>query len=130
MKKLFSVLLSLIMIFALCTVAFAASENPSAPLRFHSDGTFKIMQVNDTQDIDKMNKKTVAFLKKALETEQPDLVVVAGDILSDMFIGATETRIKNAIRALAGIFNDAKVPLPSRSAIMTTTLKIRFQSPI
>ena len=110
MKKVFSIFLSLMMVLALCTVAFAAGEDPSAPLQFNPDGTFKILQVNDTQDIDKMNKKTVAFLKKALETEQPDLVVVAGDILSDMFIGATETRIKNAIRALGTIFNDAKVP--------------------
>ena len=110
MKKVLSILLSLVMVLALCTVAFAAGEDPAAPLQFNADGTFKIMQVNDTQDIDKMNKKTVSFLRKALETEQPDLVVVAGDILSDMFIGATETRIKNAIRALGTIFNDAKVP--------------------
>ncbi len=108
MKKIISVLLSVIMAFSICNIAFAdyASENFS----FDKDGNFKIMQVNDTQDIDRMNKNTVNFLKAALEKEQPDLVVVAGDILSSMFFGATPDRIRKAIRSLGSIFNDAKIP--------------------
>lgn len=108
MKKIFSAVLSLLMIFALCSVAFAAGTPDK--LSFNEDGTFRILQLNDTQDIDKMNKKTVAFLKAAISQEQPDLIVVPGDMLSDMFFGATEKRIKKAIIALASIFNDAKVP--------------------
>lgn len=110
MKKVLSVLLALVMILSLCSVAFAADTTASGALKFSNDGKFKIMQVNDTQDIDKMNQRTVKFLKAALKAEQPDLVVVPGDILSDMFIGATEKRVKNALRAFAQIFNDAKVP--------------------
>lgn len=110
MKKVLSVLLALVMILSLCSVAFAAETTASGALKFNSDGKFKIMQVNDTQDIDKMNKRTVKFLKAALKAEQPDLVVVPGDTLSDMFIGATEKRVKDALRAFASIFNDAKVP--------------------
>lgn len=108
MKKILSVLLSVIMAFSVCTVAFAADANET--LSFDANGNFKIMQVNDTQDIDRMNKRTVSFLKAAIEKEQPDLVVIVGDILSDAFIGATPERIRNAIRALGSIFNDAKVP--------------------
>ena len=108
MKKVLSIVLSIVMIFALCSVAFAADAPKT--LQFGQDGKFKIMQVNDTQDIERMNKNTVKFLKAALEAEQPDLVVVPGDILSDTFIGATPDRIRKAIRAFAAIFNDAKVP--------------------
>ncbi len=110
MKKVLSLFLSLVMVFALCSVAFAAETPAVGELKFNSDGKFKIMQVNDTQDIDRMNKRTVEFLKAALEAEKPDLVVVPGDILSDAFVGATEKRVKAAIRAFASIFNDAKVP--------------------
>ncbi|MGN0468225.1 MAG: metallophosphoesterase family protein [Acutalibacteraceae bacterium] len=110
MKKALSVLLALVMIFALCSSAFAAGTQTQNSLSFGDDGKFKIMQVNDTQDIDNMNKRTVEFLKAALAAEKPDLVVVPGDILSDMFIGANEARIKKALRAFASIFNDAKVP--------------------
>ena len=110
MKKVLSVFLSLVMIFALCSVAFAADTNAEKALSFGSDGKFKIMQINDTQDIDRMNKNTVKFLKAALESEKPDLVVIAGDILSDMFTGANEKRVKKALRELGTILNDAKVP--------------------
>lgn len=108
MKKFLSVLLSLLMIFALCSVAFAAGTPDK--LTFNEDGTFKILQINDTQDIDRMNKKTVAFLKAGIEQEKPDLIVVPGDMLSDVFIGANEKRIKKALYELGSIFNDAKVP--------------------
>lgn len=110
MKKVLSLALSILMIFALCSVAFAADYSTDKKLAFHEDGTFKILQINDTQDIDKMNKKTVEFLKAGIAQEQPDLIVVPGDMLSDMFIGATPKRIKAALTALGTIFNDAKVP--------------------
>ena len=57
-----------------------------------------------------MNKKTAEFLKAGIAQEQPDLIVVPGDMLSDMFIGATPKRIKAALTVLGTIFNDAKVP--------------------
>ncbi|MCM1543784.1 MAG: metallophosphoesterase [Ruminococcus sp.] len=110
MKKFLSVILSLVMVFALCNVAFAADADTAKALKFNDDGKFKIMQINDTQDIDRMNKNTVKFLKAALEGEKPDLVVIPGDMLSDMFTGANEKRVKNALKALGQILNDAKVP--------------------
>ena len=97
MKKVLSIALSILMIFALCFVAFAAGTPDK--LSFNEDGTFKILQINDTQDIDRMNKKTAAFLKAGIAQEQPDLIVVPGDVLSDMFIGATPKRIKKALKS-------------------------------
>ena len=63
MKKVFSIALSILMIFALCFVAFAAGTPDK--LSFNEDGTFKILQINDTQDIDRMNKKTAAHRQRS-----------------------------------------------------------------
>lgn len=108
MKKLTAIILALLMAFSFAVVSFAADEKET--LQFGEDGTFKIMQVNDTQDTNNINKKTVKFLKAALKSEQPDLVIIAGDMLSDMFIMPNEEKITEALSVLAGIFNDAKVP--------------------
>lgn len=108
MKKVFSLVLSLLIIFALFPLAFAAGTPEK--LTFNADGSFKILQLNDTQDTDKMNKKTESFIKAAIAKEQPDLIVVPGDMLSDMFIGATPKRIRAALASLGALFNDAKVP--------------------
>ena len=107
MKKIISVLLVVVMVLSVSVVAFAA---PANDLQFNEDGKFKIMLINDTQDKPDMNAKTVAFLKAALETEQPDLVVIAGDMLSDMFPLPTKERLKEALYTLGKIFEDAKTP--------------------
>lgn len=54
-------------------------------LKFGEDGKFKIMQMSDIQDyVDTatkptLNEKTVNLMEAALDTEQPDLVVITGD---------------------------------------------------
>ncbi|MEE1320701.1 MAG: metallophosphoesterase [Acutalibacteraceae bacterium] len=108
MKKLLCTLLAIVMILSCTVIAFAADSSDA--LQFNKDGKFKIMQINDTQDTNSMQKKTVAFLKAALESEKPDLVVIAGDMLSDMFPLPTKQRLSDALRALGGIFEDAGVP--------------------
>lgn len=110
MKKFVSVLLSLVMILSLCTAAFAADEAGVTGLKFSDDGKFKIMQINDVQETDKPKSKTIEFIRAALETEKPDLVVIPGDTLSDTFAGATKARITKAIENLCSIFEEYKVP--------------------
>ncbi|MBQ8503812.1 MAG: metallophosphoesterase family protein [Clostridia bacterium] len=108
MKKIISIMLCVLMAFSFSVIAFA--ENEKLPLQFGEDGKFKIMQVNDTQDTNNINKKTVEFLKAALQSEEPDLVVIVGDMLSDSFTFPTKERLSDGLRVLAEIFNDAKVP--------------------
>ena len=48
-------------------------------LKFKKDGTFRIMQIADTQDTNITSKNTVEFIGKALDSENPDLVVFTGD---------------------------------------------------
>lgn len=110
MKKTLCFILSLSLIFLLTFSTFAKSVEGDTALSFDSDGKFKIMQINDTQDTDHMNKRTVAFIKKAIEKENPDLVVIVGDMLSDAFLFATEDRIKDALNCLGDIMKETKTP--------------------
>lgn len=48
-------------------------------MQFHKDGTFKIMQITDMQEIPAVSPDTKALLEAAIEAEKPDLVVYTGD---------------------------------------------------
>lgn len=109
MKKIFSLILSAAMIFnfAVCT---HAEEGSKKVLQFGEDGKFKIMQINDTQDTHNLRERTQELIRKAIEEEKPDLVVVAGDILSDAFLCANDETIPQALRCLGDIFEETKTP--------------------
>lgn len=86
MKKLLSVFLAVTMLLSCLVLASSAAVNADKTLKFNADGTFKIMQMNDIQEVGKgFNKKTLAFINAALDAEQPDLVVFVGDQLSDVY---------------------------------------------
>lgn len=114
MKKLISLFLAILMIIGCCSVAFAEDAatggKEAKTLKFNDNGKFKIMQINDTQDTDKMNKRTENFIRKAVAQEKPDLVVIPGDVCNDIFIGANESRVKQSLRNLASLLNELKVP--------------------
>jgi hypothetical protein len=57
-----------------------AMENKESPkLKFHPDGSFKIMQITDIQDGVKLSADTMNFIERALDEAKPDLVVFTGD---------------------------------------------------
>lgn len=73
------------------------------PLRFKSDGTFRIMQIADTQEIYTVNPDTLKLIDGALEQEKPDLVVFTGDQIKGYgvtFRKKTEERVKSTIDQL------------------------------
>lgn len=109
MKKALSLILSVIMMLSFCVCTLAAEENDGA-LRFGEDGKFKIMQINDTQDTHNLRDRTAKFIKKAIETEKPDLVVIVGDMLYDAYLCANEETIPQALRCLGDIINETKTP--------------------
>ncbi len=108
MKKLLSVLLSLALILGVLAVGFTAAARDDV-LKFREDGTFRIMMINDTQDDQKLNRRTADFIKKACAQEDPDLVVVAGDILSDIWPFCTEEKIDKNINELCSILQGCGV---------------------
>lgn len=68
------------------TVAAAApaaatelGRHPQRGLRFGRDGKFKIVQFNDTQDDEKVDRRTLELMRAVLDDERPDLVILNGD---------------------------------------------------
>lgn len=64
------------------------------------NGTFKIMQITDTQEIHKVNPDTVKLISLALDREKPDLVVFTGDQIkgySATFKGDTKRKITETL---------------------------------
>ncbi len=80
-KKVLSVVLACMMIFTalICAVSAKTSEEADTHLQFNENGEFKILQIADMQDGFPMKLITKNLIKKAIETENPDLIVLTGD---------------------------------------------------
>jgi len=84
----------------------SGKPRPSAPkLRFRADGTFKVVQFNDTQDDEQTDRRTVELIEKVLDQEQPDFVVINGDVISS----GCESRL-----AVKQAINNVVWPMESR----------------
>ena len=84
----------------------SGSPRPTAPkLRFRADGTFKVVQFNDTQDDERTDRRTVELMEKVLDQEKPDFVVINGDVIT----GGCETRL-----AVKQAINNVVWPMESR----------------
>ena len=111
MKKAISILLSILTVFSLCTCAFAHDAGESEKLSFNEDGKFKIMMINDTQDVGVgVKKRMVKLINAALDSENPDLVVFVGDQLSDIYPFASKKDFKKAIDNIIAPLEERKIP--------------------
>lgn len=108
MKKIISILTAIAILFTLCFTAVAADK--PAKLAFNEDGTFRIMQINDWQETDNTKEKSIEFITAAIEKEQPDLIVLVGDQLSDFYPFASEESFAEALDGLCGLINSKKIP--------------------
>ena len=81
-------------------------------LHFHQDGTFKIMQIADTQELPSLSPDTLRLLDGALEREKPDLVVFTGDQIqgSDIRFRRKSTLVEQAIDALLSPVVSREIP--------------------
>lgn len=80
-----------------------ASGKPA--LTFNRNGTFKIVQFNDTQDGHLTDRRTLELMDKVVETEKPDFVLINGDVIDGK--PQTATEVKQAI-------NNVVQPMESR----------------
>lgn len=103
MKKLISVFLSVVMIFTMSLVAFAAVPGENDVLKFDENGEFKIFNICDIQDNYPIHKTAVAFIKDMIEIHDPDLVILGGDNST----ASKETK-EQAIEELCNIFVDSE----------------------
>ena len=95
--------------------AAAATAAPSAPngsrpqdgvvrgeLGFRDDGTFTIVQFNDTQDGPSTDRRTIALQEAVLDDVRPGLVVINGDVIDGSPTSALEAKqaINNVVRPM------------------------------
>lgn len=85
-----------------------AKPNGEAKLHFNSDGSFKIVQFNDTQDDEDIDPRTVQLMERVLDEEKPGFVVLNGDNIT----GGTDTpaEVKKAINNIAMPMEERGIP--------------------
>ncbi len=88
------------------TTAFA-EYNQTAKLKFNSNGKFKIVQFNDPQDDERIDRRTIELMEKVLESEKPDFVVINGDMLASG--PDTPLELRQAINNLAQPIEQRKI---------------------
>ncbi|MFL0363129.1 metallophosphoesterase family protein [Bacillus sp. PK3_68] len=84
-----------------------AKDNQAAKLKFNSDGRFKIVQFNDPQDDERIDRRTIQLMEKVLDAEKPDFVVINGDMLASG--PDTPLEVKQAINNLAQPMEKRKI---------------------
>ena len=88
--------------------AFAEdTHNQTAKLKFNSNGKFKIVQFNDPQDDERIDRRTIELMEKVLDSEKPDFVVINGDMLASG--PDTPLELKQAINNLAQPMEQRKI---------------------
>ena len=113
MKKILALLLVALTAFSLFSFGSSAEATTAAEkeaLRFNEDGSFKIMQIADIQDIFIFRKLTRIFIEDLLEKENPDLIVLTGDNISPG-AGFMKWMVKKSINNFMKIFEEAKIPV-------------------
>lgn len=106
MKKIISVLLAIMLVFGTAVTAFAADVKQ--PLKFDEDGKFSIMHVTDTHLSSSNVDASVWLIGQALDREQPDLVVVTGDnVTNDDNAEITKAHITK----LMNTFEERNIPV-------------------
>ena len=110
MKKIVSLFIILCMLICLVPAAFAADNVQDKTLSFNSDGKFKIVVINDFQDTQDTSEKSLKMLRKVLDTEKPDLVVLNGDQLCDSFPKRSFRNFRTAIGNLVSEIDARKIP--------------------
>ena len=102
MKKIISLILAAVMI-AGCASVFAFAGTAKEPLRFNSEGGFRIVHLSDVQDVYPLNATTKEFIKEMLVELKPEIVVLGGDNC----VADAEDK-EAAIEELCSLFVDAK----------------------
>lgn len=82
-------------------------SSTATPVRFRADGSFKIMHITDTHLNDRNMRPTLLLISNACDTENPDLVVLTGDIVMSDYI----TELKYRIASLMQIFEKRHIPV-------------------
>ena len=106
-KRTISALLCILLAAGLCLSAFAADVPGGQTLRFGGDGIFRILHITDTHLHDDNVAASVRLIALACDTEQPDLVVLTGDLTPE----DTFEHTAQMTDALMQVFETRKIPV-------------------
>lgn len=112
MKRIVAVIAAALMLFALCLPAMAATPAESAKLHFDEDGKFRILNFSDFQDDYIINPTMLPFVKRAVQTYKPDLIVLTGDNISG-YTCKIKGMSEPSIRKFMDVFEELGVPVAS-----------------
>ena len=84
LKKTLALLTAALCLLA-CLPCAAAAGTPA--LSFRADGTFTILQLTDPQDDAYPARDMLNLVRRAVETANPDLIVISGDLVEDTRAG-------------------------------------------
>lgn len=103
MKKVISIVLSIVIVLSHSIMTFAGVQGGNDVLKFDENGEFKIFNICDIQDDYPIHQTTVAFIKDMIKLHNPDLVVLGGDNST-----APKEVKADAIKELCDIFVDCE----------------------
>jgi len=109
LKKLLATTLSLSMLLTCFTVPMKAEAAEKEPLKFGSDGKFKIVIFSDTQDQYPVHAALTNRMRLAMDRENPDFVVFTGD-QTEMNTKDPEVDFRRTIEQILDPVVDAGVP--------------------
>ena len=116
LKKMLALTLSLLLGTLALSPAFAAagdvdvSRPAAAHIAFNAGGNLKILQIADIQDDETLDLLCKKSLKLAVETEQPDLIVLTGDNIAG-YNCDTKANGRAAIKSYMDLFESCGVPV-------------------
>lgn len=94
LRRPLGIFLAFVLLCSLCCFGVSATDKT---LRFRADGTFRLLQINDFQDSQNTDARSVAFLNAILDKYRPDVVVLVGDQLVPGN-GMSEAQIRTALK--------------------------------
>jgi UDP-2,3-diacylglucosamine pyrophosphatase LpxH len=103
--------LHILQLIALAWVSIQAARAAVPELKCRADGAFKILQISDTHFGPVRDDQGMALIERLLNTEKPDLVVVAGDCV--YLTGKPDPGLadmKKAISYVASAMEEKKIP--------------------
>ena len=84
------------------------------PLRFDSDGHFRVLQFSDIQETSRVREDTMALLRAALDEARPDLVVLTGDQIKgyaiEFSLGESTERARTVVRKICLPMVERNIP--------------------
>lgn len=112
LKKSLAVVISCLLVFGslVCAVSAKTSAEADTHLQFDENGEFKILQIADIQDGWPLKTITKNLIRKSVETQDPDLIVLSGDNINTS-AGESALLAPMAIAEFMNIFEEYGIPV-------------------